>query len=157
MNVFRLCNKDEIDSIIDTKDISTVGKEYTADPIKNNHHYIPGKKYLHFFGNETSLLFLNTSKGNFICVYDIPDDILESSKGIGKYADFITFSKIMEIPEYAIPSEQVKLNSLKKVYMITEDIDFEYYPEKDEIYHYLKCIVDVSKKKSLPTNIDIEK
>lgn len=76
MNVYRLCRKDEIDKILTDKDFKHVGACFQTDTKKNNFQYVDGVKYLHFFKDESSLLFLNTLKGRFICGYDIPDGIL---------------------------------------------------------------------------------
>lgn len=49
-----------------------------------------------FFKVESSLLFLNTLKGQFICGYDIPYGILAKHKGVGQYRNFINFIGITE-------------------------------------------------------------
>ena len=109
---------------------------------------------MHFFDDETSILYLSPRKRENICVYDIPKDILEEAKGCGNYADFINLETIQKIPEYAIPSNKMKSEYLKQIYLITEDMDFDYYPEKDEIYSSLSCMVDLTKRKEQPKECD---
>ena len=150
MRVFRLCNSNEIERIIENKSLAQIGKSYKIDPIKNTHQYVDGKKYMHFFKDEIDLLYLSPQKGKHICVYYIPDDLLKESKGYGNYADFVLMEKIERIEEYAIPSEKMKLGYLKIIYMITEDIDFDYYPKKEEIYNCLSCMVDLTKSADRP-------
>ena len=102
---------------------------------------------MYFFKDEISILFLSPRKGKFICEYDIPDTILDEYKGYGNYADFIHFSKILKVPEFAIPSEKMKVGFLKRIYLINKDLDFDYIPEKAEISDCLSCVVDLSKRK----------
>lgn len=157
MRVFRLCNSDEIEKIIAYRDLKVIGENFKADPFKNNHQYIEGKRYMHFFEDETDLLYLSPNKGKNVCVYDIPEDILKGYKGYGNYADFINLETIQKIPEYAVPSNMLKLNYLKQIYLITEDMDFDYYPQKDEIYNCLSCMVDLTKPRNKTKDDDFER
>lgn len=142
MEVFRLCDTNEIEYILKNKNFANVGQEFQIDPSKNTHKYIKNKKYMHFFESEISLLYLSLLKGKYVSVYNIPNELLKSSEGKGFYYDFISFSKLHELPEYAICSDQMRFEYLSKVYRINEDIDFEDFPERSEIYNYLSTIYD---------------
>lgn len=157
MKVFRLCNKEEIDKINKCADFNLLGKSYQEDSVKNTHKYDREKRYMHFFKDEISVLFLSPRKGKFICEYDIPDDILKESEGYGNYADFVNFAKILRVPEYAIPSEKMKKEFLKRVYLIKEDLDFDYFPKREEIARRLLCVFDFSKTRKEVNSDDIER
>lgn len=70
MKVFRLCDEYEIELILNERCFSNVGYEYEIFPNINTHKYISGKKYLHFFEKEISLLHLLPEQGAFF-VYTI--------------------------------------------------------------------------------------
>ena len=147
MKVFRLCDNYEIETLANFKNPKLLGKTCKIDHKKNTHLYKESVKYMHFFPDEFALLYLSPDKGKHVCVYDIPDEILEKHKGTGNYADFINFEKIHKVTEYAIPSDQIKLDYLKQIYLITEDIDFDFMPQKEYIYDCLTCMVDLTKPK----------
>lgn len=156
MRVFRLCNKSELEKIAESEDLRLVGKSYKVDPIKNTHQYQEEKRYMHFFEDEMGLLYLSPKKGKYICIYDIPDEVLEKLKGYGNYADFIDLETIRKVTEYAVPSEQVKMSYLRYIYIINEDLDFDYVPNKDEIYRCLSCMMDLTKPRNKPKEADFE-
>ena len=108
MQVFRLCKDKECELILKNRNFEDVGQEFHINSQKNTHQYLPNVKYMHFFENEISLLYLAGYKENYIFVYDIPDEILKSSKGQGFYLDFINFSSTSEATEYAIDTKQMK-------------------------------------------------
>ena len=148
MEVFRLCDSKEVENIMMYRNPSKLGKECKNNPKQNTHKYIDGKRYMHFFATEMDLLYLSPTKGKSICVYDIPDELLENAKGVGKYADFINLSVIRTIPEYAVPSDKLKMEYLKKIYLITSDMDYDYFPEIDELYDSLSCMIDLTNSRS---------
>lgn len=142
MRVYRLCNRDEAEYILKNRNFEKVGHKCKTDVSKNNHHYGQDINYMHFFEKETSLLYLYPSKGKMICVYDIPDEILSSSIGRGLYLDFITFEDMQEVNEYAIESYKIKFEYLEKIYIINQDLDFDYVPKKEEIHDGLSVVYD---------------
>ena len=149
MKVYRLCDKNEIDSIFRNKSFISVGNKFEIDPQKNTHQYLQDTEYMHFFKNPIGLLYLTLLKGNYICVYDIPESILKQYEGKGKYLDFIFFRSLHEQIEYAIPSNELDIRNLKRIYEIIEYIDFEYYPKStDEAMDSLKCIYDFTSLKN---------
>ena len=155
MKVFRLCDKEEYDSILENKNFTSVGSKFVIDPKKNTHQYLPDTKYIHFFKKPMSLLYLSLLKGKYICVYNIPENILQQYEGTGLYLDFVFFRTLHEISEYAIPNNIVEFNYLEKAFLINEDIDFdEFYPKStDEIMDSLTCIYD-TKRECATTSLD---
>jgi len=157
MKVFRLCTSDEIENILAFKSLRHAGQMCYNDPTRNDHQYEFGKKYMHFFGDERQLLYLSPKQGHNVCVYDIPDNVLKESKGYGIYLNFINMRRTNKVPEFAVPTDKMKLDYLKSIYLVTGDIDFDYLPEKEEIYDCLTCMVDVDKIKNKSKDDDIEK
>ena len=125
MKVYRLCRKEEIISILKNQNFDGVGQECIQDETINTHKYKNDKKYLHFFPKFDDLLYLNTTEDNYICTYDIPDSILDKTKGIGKYVDFIKFMNLVDIEEYAIETSSLDLKNLLCVFKIEKFIDYE--------------------------------
>lgn len=145
MKVYRLCNNDEIKSILKNRNFNTVGQNFEINPEKNTHKYLQDIEYLHFFKKPISLLYLSLLKGKYICVYNIPDNILQQYEGTGLYLDFIFFRNLHELKEYAVPCGKLKLSYIERIYEIIELIDFdEYIPSStDEVMDSLKCIYDL--------------
>ena len=125
MKVYRLCRKEEIISILKNQNFDGVGQECIQDETINTHKYKNDKKYLHFFPKFDDLLYLNTTEGHYICIYDIEDEILEQTKGIGKYVDFIKFMNLVDIEEYAIETSSLDIKNLLCVFKIEKFIDYE--------------------------------
>lgn len=148
MRVYRLCNKHEAESIFENRKFKNIGHKCQNDSTKNTHQYIQDINYMHFFEKETSLLYLYPSKGKMICVYDIPDEILSSSKGRGLYLDFINLEDMQEVNEYAIESDKVKFEHLETIYRVNQDLDFDYVPKTDELYDCLSVVYDFQSLKS---------
>ena len=114
MLVYRVCTKSEVDKILNTGDYTKIGI-YGIFGLngKNNHNYKFDKLYLHFFKNKKSIfLYL---KGNYITTYDIPENILNHHIGIGKYPHFFNSNNLIEVFEYAIESELIHFEYLKKL------------------------------------------
>ncbi len=142
MQIYRLCKSKEYESILENRNFEYVGQEFQINPQKNTHQYLPNVKYMHFFENEISILYLAGYKGDYIFAYDVPDEILNSSKGCGFYFDFINFSSTCKVNEYAIDTKKMRFEYIKRIYSITQDLDFDYIPELSEIYNNLICIYD---------------
>ena len=127
MLVYRLCKKEEIEEILNSKNYKKVGKSFKINNKLNMHKYIENKKYLHFFKRKDSILYLNTIKGYYICTYDIPYKLLEFTFGLGYYLDKINFKISEQVEEYAIPSDYMLFEYLVKVDEIIDDIDIDDY------------------------------
>ncbi len=141
MKVYRLCNSNEIKSILEDKCFVNIGHKHKTDFKKSTHIY-SDDYYMHFFDSELKLLYLYPSVGKMICVYDIPYNILFFSKGRGFYFDFISLNSIQKVSEYAVPSKKIQFKFLKQVFTVTDDLDFDYLPTKEELYNSLKIIYD---------------
>ena len=98
---------------------------YCRSSERNSHRYNEDIKYLHFFKKQEDLLYLNTLTNRFICVYDIPDELLSRYHGYGKYRDYIRFVTLNEVEEFAIPSKFVKFDYLLTISKIIRDIEVE--------------------------------
>ena len=130
MQVFRVCDKEEIDKIfngVDFKNIGAPGSLYQKDPGEvnlNTHNYVQNERYMHFFPKFGSLFYVKLEKGRYICTYDIPSEILNEGLGSGEYLDLITnsFSRIVE--EYCIKSKYLNFEYLEQVQLITRNMDY---------------------------------
>ena len=138
MKVYRLCHREEIESIVQNKSFAHVGKRFSPNENKNTHRYNLRQKYLHFFQNAHSIMYLNCLKGRYIAVYDLPEALLEKRKGTGKYRDFVSFSNLRTVEEYAISTRQLKPYNLVAVYEIVHDIDYEDIWLGDPIAKFVK-------------------
>ena len=124
MIVFRLCKEDEVQQILEKQSFEKVGSLCKSSD-KNSHSYNESVKYMHFFANKSDLLYLNTLKGRFICEYNVPEQILSKHFGIGKYVDYVNFSEMNKVEEFAIPSRDIRFDYLQSVNKIVKDIDYE--------------------------------
>lgn len=124
MKVFRLCREDEVKQILNSKSFENVGN-YCRNSERNSHKYNEDVRYLHFFKNKSDLLYLNTLANRFICVYDIPKELLSSYYGHGKYRDYIRFVTLNKVEEFAIPAASIRFDYLNSIIKIIKDIDFE--------------------------------
>lgn len=61
--------------------------------------------------------------------------------------------KCLNITEYAIESKNIKYDYLDKIYFITNDLDFDYYPDENEFYSCLTLKYDFEKQKKLKSNL----
>ena len=125
MKLYRVCHKDEAQVILRTHDFSSLGKNYYRS-INNNFKYEYGKKYLHFFKRLGDIYYMNLHKDNYVCEYDIPDELLPD-ESTGFYMDIINFMNLEEIPEYVIESNKISFDYLTKMDRIVEYIDYEDY------------------------------
>ena len=149
MKLYRLCDKNEVYTIINDKSFENIGKKFKDNPKKNTHHYNNNKKYLHFFENKDSLIYLNLSSNKYICYYDIPDNIILEKRGFGLYLDYVHFRNIILVPEYAIENEFLKFEYLKKIEVAKCYIDFEDYLDDENLSDFVEPIYENTKSKVL--------
>ena len=155
MLVYRVCSQDEINRIFQNDDFSEIGClgedfiKYQKIRDINNHKYNPKELYLHFFDDIWSIIYWKAIKNNYICTYDIPEDILTNSFGIGKYLNPSSESDNCScVSEYAIESNKIKKEYLIRVELIINDIDFTDYDEYPDILDdYLEVIYEREPKK----------
>ena len=129
MYLYRLCDPIEAKIILETKDFSSLGNNY-RNCFKNNFTYEPGKKYLHFFDSPYNIYFLNTIKDNYICTYDIPEEILPE-KNTCYNINFLDFDNNGDVDEYVIESNKILFDYLYSMDKIRETIDYEDYLYSD--------------------------
>ncbi len=132
IELYRLCNKEEIDILLKNKNFEELGSKMKNNEKKNNFDYREDTKYIHFFKDKDNILYLNCSKGKYVCSYLIPENIVNAYSGIGKYLDFMFFRNIVEIEEVAIPITLMDYNYLDSVEKLIDDYDIglEYKTEK---------------------------
>lgn len=125
MKVYRLCNQTEIDKILKDESFENVGSFYQNNSEKTSLKYEKDKKYLHFFNDKYSTLYLGCKKGQFICTYDIPDKIIKQRLGYGNYKNIVNPDTIDLVPEYAMETDLLKFEQLSSVGKLVKDIDFK--------------------------------
>ena len=150
MIVYRIAKEEEIKTILGEESLENIGRECKVDYKLNNHNYLPGKKYLHFYPDYGSIFYTSSQAKRYICTYDIPDDVLERSKGIGYYLDLEFYEHLQEVTEYAIETDILDFSYLKKIEMMTdlilfEDYCYDEYRDKIETI-YEQCSQKVIKK-----------
>lgn len=158
MIVYRICKMAELKKIFEDNNFTNVGYNFSNSDL-NTHNYNKSSKYLHFFLNKDSIFYLRTLKDRFICVYDIPEYILNRYKGIGYYWDYINYRTLNEVIEYAIENNVIDLKFLKRVSYIKCDVEFEEYLVDNNMTNFTEiiytCVDD--KKLVLKKFCDVEK
>ena len=147
MYLYRVCDEEEYGKIINND--SNIGKYMTGNPRLNNHKYKKDTKYLHFFAQESDILYLNNLKNKYLCTYNIPDELAAQHKGEAYYLDILNFKRIENVIEYAIPSDIIDLSYLEKVEQLIAEIDIDDYMQKDTPFKkdvYLKEKSKILKK-----------
>ncbi len=139
MKVYRLCRENEVNQILNNQFFDNIGSFYSNFGC-NIHNYDKDKRYLHFFKSKASLLYLNTLKNRYICVYDIPNRLLQKYLGKGKYRDLINFAELVEVEEYAIPSKLLKFKYLQSIDKIIEYIDVDEFLEDDSLCDFVENV-----------------
>ena len=137
MKLYRVCNENEGKIILKSKDFSELGSNYYRS-FKNDFNYDPKKKYLHFFSHFGDIHYLNLHKGNYICEYDIPDELIPEPSH-GYYMDFVSFNNPDEVDEYIIESKDIKFDYLTEMNEILVYIDYEDYIYGD-FSSMIKCV-----------------
>lgn len=132
ISLYRLCNQKEIESILKTRSLHDVGSLMVTDYRKNNFDYTAGVRYLHFFKKKEDILYLNCSKGKYICTYHVPEKLVMEHSGFGKYLDSMFLRDLKEVEEVALPNFLVDYNYLEVVERLIDDydIDLEYQTKK---------------------------
>lgn len=134
MIVYRLCSPEEAEVILQKNCFDDVGNCFENDHLVSSHIYEPNVKYMHFFKELLSILYRDPVPNYIICFYDIPDEKLKVSAGIGLYHEFIFKSSLVKVTEYAVKSNEIKFEYLKAMYRLNIDFGtFDYVPTINEI------------------------
>lgn len=143
MLVYRVCAENEIKHLLDDKSFKNIVKKYDSKYKLNSHKYKEDKKYIHFFKNFDSIFYYAVTEGSYVCIYDIPEEILERSAGIGYYYDRIHLEKLEAVEEYAVEENDLDINYLKTIKRSNRFIDFE-----DYVYNnYKRSLITVFDRK----------
>lgn len=144
--VYRVCNSVEVDKILSNGDFAKIGNIYNFFnfPKVNNHRYEEKQPYLHFFKELDSISYLKELKGNYLCIYNIPMEILNRYKGIGYYRDLMDDYDFYELEEYAIKSKELLFEYLENILYINREIDF-YFLSDNNLKNFTEIIYDIKK------------
>ncbi len=145
MIVYRICRKKEFERIMNNKSFANIGSICTENPKINSHKYKNNEKYLHFFKSYDSVFYLYVTTDNYICTYDIPNELLKKNMGVGYYLDRIYMEKLESVAEYAIPSREIQFSYLQRVDKVKNYIDFEDFLD-DDYADSLETVFDVTEK-----------
>lgn len=146
--VYRICKKEELYEIFKGNSFINSGSACSITRL-NTHRYESSNKYLHFFQNKSNIFYLRTLKDRYLCVYDIPSDILQKHKGVGYYWDYINFKTLNEVVEYAIETDDMNFEYLKQVSYIKKDIDYDDLIDDYNLTDFLELIYNSVTEKSL--------
>lgn len=144
MNVYRVCNEQEVKYIVDNKNFDNVGRNIYCSlfgkTLNNTHDYEELGYYMHFFKDYSSINCWNYNVGDYICIYNIPQDILDNYAGTGIYDVLMngSFERII-LDEYAIPSRLINLDYLVSVEEVM--MKFGNYPKRKCIEKYSSPII----------------
>lgn len=151
MQVYRLSNKAEVESILSTHSFEGLGKECERDPKLNNHNYQPSTRYMHFFKDFSSIFYLFPDESKYICTYDFPEDILSGTMGEGKYLDYLFFRNLQTTHEYAIPEESIDFSHLRQISRINRELEIEDYIADKTLRTLTTPIYDASQSETIHT------
>lgn len=149
MIVYRICDKEEVEQILQDNNFNHVGNygsKYKDKDI-NTHDYKENEKYLHFFKNKDAICFMSTVEGRCICTYDIPEEILEESVGVGQYWEYLNFRYLVNEEEYAIKTRRLEYDFLIQVDEVINYIDAEDYLFDYSLEGFVKTIYQKEKQK----------
>ena len=150
MIVYRVCKKDEFDCIINGTCLDDLGSYYNFDTSKlNTHRYVENEYYLHFFKDVGSVIFLGELKDNYLCYYDLPEDLLEKYKGIGYYQEPSLWMNTSKLEEYAIPSRLLYREFIVGIDRIKYGIDIDDYIEDPSFHDYIEMVYYQGEDKKL--------
>ena len=121
--VYRFLTKQELNDWLNNK--NNISKSYKNDNMaqSNNHKYIEGVKYVHFFENlidAPSVLNILDQNTNILCKFELPTSTLSKHEGLGSYYDQNMDKETVK--EYAIPVDLVDAKCLKE-YKVINSID----------------------------------
>ena len=147
MIVYRISKFEEVNKIIENESLDNIGKYFEESKI-STHKYIK-KPYLHFFHNLDSIFYLRTLKDRYLCIYDIPEEVLENNVGLGYYLDYFNLRGKRKVKEYAICLEDLKYEYLKEINYIKEYIDIDDYFYHDDLIDKLVPVYKQDNHKKL--------
>lgn len=150
MRVYRISNRVEVATILETENLSLIGRNFKNES-KNNHNYLQEKRYVHFFKDEVSILYLSSRIKRYLCTYDIPEEILKKYEGIGYYMDHINFRNQEKVVEYAVPSDEIKFEYLLSIDEFNSFVDYFDYIELGSFETYKNSIY--KKDKSMTKSV----
>ena len=131
--VYRFMSEQEFNSWLNG-DKSSISHEYVADngASSNNHQYVDGTKYVHFFKNLTDapvILEIMPLDVTHLCRFELPAELIDGRQGSGVYYD--EERGRVEIAEYAIELKKIDALSLKD-YLVVNDVAMARFLDDDK-------------------------
>lgn len=117
MIVYRVCKKEEVDTLLKDKSFYNIRKLY-----KNN-----DKIYIYFFKKIKDIFNLNVNEEMYFCTYDIPFSLLKRCCDVSFYHDKFIFKNLGEIVIYAIKNRYIEFDYLIKIEKLLQCVDGENY------------------------------
>lgn len=145
MIVYRLCHKIEAQKLLNGEDFQNIGRPFEKKVTLNNFDYLENEHYLHFFKKFSNIFYLKPHEGQYICTYDIPEEILKVSEGIGYYHNYIHPDFLMDdVPEYAINTKLLDYEYLVKMQQFTMYVNHKDYFEDVTLSEALETVYENS-------------
>lgn len=147
MIVYRLCNEMEANKLLNGEDFYNIGRPYKKKETANNFDYIEDEHYLHFFKKFENIFYLKVREGKYVCTYDIPEEILKISEGIGNYYNYMFPDMLDHVPEYAINTKLLNYDYLVKMQQFIIYANHEDYFEDITLSEALETVFDSEQPK----------
>ena len=111
-------------------------------PAGNNHKYVKGVRYVHFFDSLQDapiVIQVVDMENDHLCKFAIDINTLEEHEGYGKYLD--DNFDCVEVKEYAVPLDEIENNSLIE-YRVVKNADEVKYINSDFAWEKIKAKTD---------------
>ena len=123
---------EEVERILKGKKFDKIGCQREPDEHLNTHQYQKDVYYMHFFLAEDSLFYIYLERNYCICIYEIPDDLVNTYYGKGYYPNRKCIRDgqhciLEEVEECAIPSQLMDFSYLRAVYVLNSYPIYEDY------------------------------
>ena len=130
--VYRFLTKNEFDCWV-AGDKNGISSPYHEDswPAGNNHQYIEGVCYVHFYEKllDASIVMNMVQTGaDYLCKFEIDKCVLDQHKSYGKYLDDV--NDCVQINEYAVPLDKIDASCLKEYRIVKSEKDIKYIDVK---------------------------
>lgn len=126
--IYRFLTKEEFDKWM-TGRKDEISSPYVKDGLRqsNNHKYVEGVKYVHFFKHIEDapiILSILDLSHDHLCKFEIDEDVLLEHRGVGKYT--IDFNDCKDVCEYAVPLDLIYEGQLKEFRIVNGINDVRY-------------------------------
>lgn len=123
--VYRVCSKNEVALILNSTSFDNIGTKEIFGKFDGRQSF-RNELHIHFFPSIDNILYMIDGDHKYLCIYDLPLDILEKYKGYGDYCYNGHYK--YNVLEYAVPSREMSFSYLKSIYVLLRDIDeYDFY------------------------------